>query len=60
MLRFVACEEEVSEDQIRRNKGRRALQALNDLLDRLTDEGANPIVEVNDRYGFDPSNLQSD
>ena len=35
LLRFVAREDEVTEDQIRRNKGRRALQTLNDLLDRL-------------------------
>ncbi len=60
LLRFVAREEEVTEEQIRRLKGRRALQTLNDLLDRLTDEGANPILEINDRYSFDPSILQSD
>ncbi len=60
LLRFVAREEEITEEQIRRHKGRRALQTLNDLLDRLTDEGANPILEVNDRYSFDRSNLQSD
>jgi hypothetical protein len=60
LLRFVACEVEATEDQIRRNKGRRALQTLNALLDRLADEGMNPILEVNDRYGFDRSILQSD
>ena len=60
LLRFVAREVEVTEDQIRRNKGRRALQTLNALLDRLADEGTNPILEVNDRYGFDRSILQSD
>ena len=60
LLRFVAREVEVTEDQIRRNKGRRALQTLNALLDRLADEGTNPILEVNDRYSFDRSILQSD
>ena len=58
LLRFVAREDDITAEQIRRRKGRRAPETLNDLLDRLTDEGANPIVETNDRYGFDRSLMQ--
>lgn len=60
LLRLVAREDEITAEQIRHLKGRRALNELDELLDRLADEGMNPVVEVNDRYSFDPSNLQSD
>lgn len=60
LLRIVAREDEISAEQIRRLKNRRAVEKLNDLLDRLETEGMNPVSEVNDRYSFDPASLQKD
>lgn len=54
LIRLVAGEPEITADQIRRKKGRRSVEKLNSLLDRLYDTGVEPIIEDNDRYSFDP------
>ncbi|PLS85596.1 MAG: hypothetical protein CYG60_11735 [Actinobacteria bacterium] len=54
LIRLVAEEPEITADQIRRKKGRRSVEKLNSLLDRLYDIGVEPIIEDNDRYCFDP------
>ncbi len=60
LLRLVAREDEITADQIRNLKGRRATNALDDLLDRLLEAGVHPVREINDRYSFDPSGLEAD
>lgn len=60
LLRLVAREGEITAEQIRKRKGRRAVEDLNELLDRLEIEGMNPIKEINDRYSFHPDNLPSE
>jgi len=59
LIRLVAGEDEITAEQIKRKTGRRrAVDDLDDLLDRLADEGLVPIKEINDRYSFDPNFLQ--
>jgi len=59
LLKLVAGEDEITAEQIRRKTDRRrATDDLDDLLDRLADEGLEPIKEINDRYSFDPNFLQ--
>lgn len=61
LLRLVAGVDEITAEQIRKRIGRRrAVEDLNELLDRLETEGANPIKEINDRYSFHPDNLPSE
>lgn len=61
LLRLVAGVDEITAEQIRKRIGRRrAIEDLNELLDRLETEGANPIKEINDRYSFHPDNLPSE
>lgn len=62
LLRLIAKEDELTAEQIRRHTGRRrAAGELEDLLDRLADEGVNDlVVEVSeDRYRFNPAALQN-
>ena len=60
LVRLVAGEDEITAEQIRRRTGRRrAVDDLDDLLDRLHAEGLEPIKENSDRYSFDPEILQS-
>ncbi len=59
LLRLVAREDEITADQIRNLKGRRATNVLDDLLDRLLEAGFHPVKEINDRYSFDPSGLEA-
>ena len=59
LLRLVAGEDGITAEQIKRRTGRRrAVDDLDDLLDRLHAEGLEPIKESNDRYSFDPDLLQ--
>lgn len=59
LLRLVAGEDGITAEQIKRRTGRRrAVDDLDDLLDRLHTEGLEPIKESNDRYSFDPDLLQ--
>ncbi len=61
LLRLIAKEDEVTAEQIHRHTGRRrAARELEDLLDRLADEGVKDlVVEVSeDRYRFNPAALQ--
>ncbi len=63
MLLLVASEDDLTAEQIRKYTGRRrAAGELEDLLDRLADEGVKDlIVEVSeDRYRFNPAALQDD
>lgn len=57
LIRLVVGEYEITTEQIRRRKGRRAVEKLNDLLDRLLEAGVEPIKENNDCYTFDPDVL---
>lgn len=63
LLRLIAKEDELTAEQLRRYTGRRRVVGeLEDLLDRLADEGVNDlVVEVSeDRYRFNPAVLQDD
>ncbi len=63
LLRLVAREDDLTAEQIRKYTGRRrAAGELEDLLDRLADEGVKDlVVEVDeDRYRFNPAALQND
>lgn len=57
LVQLIAGEDEITAEQIRNRKDRRSVEKLNDLLDRLLEEGVEPIKEDNDRYSFDPDFL---
>jgi hypothetical protein len=54
LIQLVVGEDGITAEQIRTKKGRRTVEKLNVLLDRMLDEGIEPIKEDNDRYSFDP------
>lgn len=57
LMRLVAGQYGITAEQIRRKKGRRSVEKLNDLLDRLLAEGMEPITEDDDFYSFNPDYL---
>lgn len=54
LIQLVVGEDEITAEQIRSRRGRRSVEKLNDVLDRMLEAGVEPIKEANDRYSFDP------
>lgn len=57
LIQLVVGEDEITAEQIKTKKGRRSVEKLNVLLDRMLKEGIEPIKEDNDRYSFDPDSM---
>jgi DNA repair exonuclease SbcCD ATPase subunit len=61
LIKLVAGEDEITAEQIKIRTGRkRAVDDLDELLDRLLDGGFEPIIEDNDVYWFDTNFLHDE